>query len=97
MQQKITPKEVVIDGSKHPESAANAADAQKAGKPDTVTVDRAGAGDRRREALKGRSQYLEKIEMSILLRSSKKVAVVHRSGQSIPVIIEEPALLLASR
>jgi hypothetical protein len=48
-----TPKEVVIDGSKHPEAAANAADAQKAGQPSVVTVDRPGAADRRRESLQG--------------------------------------------
>jgi hypothetical protein len=47
------PKEVVIDGSKHPEAAANAADAQKAGRPSELTVDRAGAADRRRESLQG--------------------------------------------
>ena len=47
------PKEVVIDGSKHPEAAANAADAQKAGQPSVVTVDRPGAADRRRESLQG--------------------------------------------
>lgn len=47
------PKEVTIDGSKHPEAAQNATDAQKAGQPDTLTVDRAGAKNRRREALSG--------------------------------------------
>jgi hypothetical protein len=46
LRQQDTPKEVVIDGSKHPEAAANAADAQNAGEPSVVTVDRAGAPDR---------------------------------------------------
>jgi RHS repeat-associated protein len=45
--------EIVVDGNKHPESAQHVADAQAAGKPSEVTIDRAGAKDNRAEALKG--------------------------------------------
>lgn len=45
-------KKSQIDGSKHPEAAQHASDAQKAGQPDTLTVDRAGAKNRR-EATSG--------------------------------------------
>ena len=48
-----TPKEVTVDANKHPESAQHIEDAQKAGKPGTLTVDRGGAKDRRRESLRG--------------------------------------------
>lgn len=50
-------KEVVIDGNKHPESATNAADAQKSGQPKTVSVGNpADKGKRRAEAMKGNSK-----------------------------------------
>jgi RHS repeat-associated protein len=52
-QNNNAPKEVVIDGSKYPESAQHAADAQKAGQPDTLTVDRTGAKQNRRDATSG--------------------------------------------
>jgi RHS repeat-associated protein len=45
------PKEVVVDAAKHPESAAHIQDAQAAGQPSTLTVDRGGAQGRRQEAL----------------------------------------------
>jgi len=48
-----TPKDVYIDPSKYPEAAGHAADAQAAGHPDVVTVDRPGASDRRGEATAG--------------------------------------------
>lgn len=48
-----SPKEVTIDANKHPEAARHVEDAQKAGKPDTLTVDRGGSKDRRREAMGG--------------------------------------------
>jgi RHS repeat-associated protein len=45
--------EIVIDGNKHPESAQHAADAQAAGHPADVTIDRGGAAGRRTDALSG--------------------------------------------
>lgn len=48
-----TPKTVVIDSAKYPESAAHVTDAQAAGKPSVLTVDRAGAAARRQDAMKG--------------------------------------------
>jgi RHS repeat-associated protein len=42
--------EVVIDGKEHPEAAQHAEDAQAAGQPSIVTIDRAGAKDRRKQA-----------------------------------------------
>ena len=52
--QSQSSKEVVIDGNKHPESATNAADAQKSGQPKTVNVgSKADKSKRRAEAMKG--------------------------------------------
>jgi RHS repeat-associated protein len=45
--------EVVIDGSKHPESAKHLDEAIKSGKKNEGVVDRPGASDRRKENLKG--------------------------------------------
>jgi RHS repeat-associated protein len=45
--------EVTVDANKHPESAEHILDAQSAGYPDAVTIDRAGAAERRAESLKG--------------------------------------------
>jgi len=47
------PKDVYIDPSKYPASAGHAADAQAAGHPDVLTVDRPGASDRRADATAG--------------------------------------------
>ncbi len=44
--------EVVVDSSKYPESAQHITDAQEAGQPSVVTIDRAGAASRRGAALK---------------------------------------------
>ena len=49
---KPTP-EIVIDGKKHPESAQHAAEAQAAGHPAEVTIDRAKAKGNRAKALGG--------------------------------------------
>ena len=46
------PKEIVIDGTKHPESATHAQEAVDKGASTTGTVDRGGKGDRRRDNLK---------------------------------------------
>ena len=48
-----TVTEVKIDAAKYPEAAKHITDAQKAGKPSTLTVDRPGAGGRRKASLKG--------------------------------------------
>jgi RHS repeat-associated protein len=45
--------EVVVDGNKHPESAQHVAEAQAAGHPAEVTIDRGNAKTNRAEALKG--------------------------------------------
>jgi RHS repeat-associated protein len=45
--------EIVIDGNQHPESAQHAADAQAAGHPADVTIDRAGDAGNRADALRG--------------------------------------------
>lgn len=50
---KAAPAVVKVSRVAHPESAAHIERAQAAGKPSTLTVDRAGAAARRREALKG--------------------------------------------
>lgn len=47
------PKPVYVDPEKYPESAGHVQDAQNAGAPDVVTVDRGGAAGRRKEALAG--------------------------------------------
>ena len=49
------PTNVYIDPTRHPESAQHAQDAINEGHPDTLTVDRAGASDRRRAATSGAS------------------------------------------
>jgi hypothetical protein len=46
-------KDVYIDPNKYPAAAGHVADAQAAGQPDVLTVDRAGAADRRRQAIAG--------------------------------------------
>ncbi|TGM52877.1 hypothetical protein EHQ97_13240 [Leptospira adleri] len=46
-------KTIVISKSRYPESAKHIDDAQKSGKPSILTIDRAGAKERRRESLRG--------------------------------------------
>nr|MCU0687149.1 polymorphic toxin-type HINT domain-containing protein [Polyangiaceae bacterium] len=48
-----TYKEVTLSKKRYPESAAHIEDAQKNGKPTTLTVDRGGAAGRRKESLAG--------------------------------------------
>ena len=43
-------REIVVDAAKHPESAKHIKDAQAAGKPEVLTIDRAGAKERRAQA-----------------------------------------------
>ncbi|WP_338860837.1 NucA/NucB deoxyribonuclease domain-containing protein [Xenorhabdus griffiniae] len=45
-------KVIVVDKTKYPESAKHIEDAQKAGHPNVLTIDREGAAQRRRESLK---------------------------------------------
>jgi RHS repeat-associated protein len=47
------PKDVYIDPNKYPAAAGHAADAQAAGQPEVITVDRKGASGRRRQATAG--------------------------------------------
>lgn len=47
------PTPVYVDPEKYPEAAGHIKDAQDAGAPDVLTVDRGGAKDRRKEALAG--------------------------------------------
>jgi filamentous hemagglutinin len=42
--------EIVIDGNEYPEAAQHIDDAQAAGHPPVITIDRAGARDRRKES-----------------------------------------------
>lgn len=45
------PRDVIIQRSRHPETAAHIEHAQRAGQPTVLTLDRAGASQRRKEAL----------------------------------------------
>jgi hypothetical protein len=45
--------DVYVDPAKHPDSAGHVQDAQGAGQPDTLTIDRAGASARRDQATSG--------------------------------------------
>lgn len=47
------PVKITISKSKHKETAAHIEEAQKSGKPTTLTIDRAGAAARRRESMRG--------------------------------------------
>lgn len=47
--------DIVISKSRHPESAQHVEDAQAAGQPDHLTIDRGGAAKRRRQSMKGKS------------------------------------------
>lgn len=47
-------KKIYISSKKYPQSAKHIKDAQKAGAPKTLTVDRAGAAERRKAALQGK-------------------------------------------
>lgn len=47
------PRDVTIDKERHPQSAEHARDAQRAGQPDTLTIDREGRDANRRDALRG--------------------------------------------
>lgn len=47
-------KSIVLSKKRYPASAKHIQDAQKAGAPKTLTVDRAGAAERRRAALSGK-------------------------------------------
>lgn len=47
-------KKIYLSAKKYPQSAKHIADAQKAGAPKTLTVDRVGAAERRKAALKGK-------------------------------------------
>lgn len=44
------PRDVIIHRSKHPEAAAHIEHAQRHGQPTVLTIDRAGAAERRRES-----------------------------------------------
>jgi RHS repeat-associated protein len=46
-------KQVTVSQSRYPQTAAHIKDAQKQGKPTTLTIDRAGAAARRGESMKG--------------------------------------------
>ncbi|MEI7348139.1 NucA/NucB deoxyribonuclease domain-containing protein [Dickeya chrysanthemi] len=46
------PKVVIVDKAKYPESARHIEDAQQAGHPTVLTIDRGGASERRKESLK---------------------------------------------
>ena len=48
-----TPRTIRVSRSRFPESAQNIDDAVAAGKPNVLTIDRAGAASRRRESLRG--------------------------------------------
>ncbi len=52
-----TTKTIVISRSRHPESAAHIREAQNAGQPSILTIDRTGARARRREALTGQKSH----------------------------------------
>lgn len=47
-------KKIIVSKKRFPESAQHIKDAQRAGAPKTLTIDRAGAAERRRAALKGK-------------------------------------------
>jgi hypothetical protein len=53
---KKEPREIVIDGEKHPESAQHGLDASNSGSKVEGIVDRKGASKRRRENLKGKEK-----------------------------------------
>lgn len=53
-------KKIIVSKKRFPESAKHIEDAQKAGAPKTLTVDRAGAAERRRAALKGKDREVGK-------------------------------------
>jgi hypothetical protein len=48
-----SPKEIQVSKGEYPEAAKNIEDAQAAGHPEVVTVDREGSRERRKQALKG--------------------------------------------
>ena len=73
------PKEVVVDAAKHPESAKHVEDAQKAGQPDVLTVDRGGAKNNRKESLKGTTTVAGKD------RDEYPPAVTQQGGQGASV------------
>ena len=52
-QAKKPDKVAEVSATKYPQSAKHIEDAQKAGKPDTITIARSGAKQNRRDALKG--------------------------------------------
>lgn len=52
----VAVKKLSVSKSKHPESAKHIQDAQKSGQPKTLTVDRAGTKDRRKEAMEGKEK-----------------------------------------
>ena len=55
MSESGAPKDVYIDPNKYPDAAGHAENAQKAGQPDVLTVQRPGASDRRNQATSGHS------------------------------------------
>lgn len=52
---KDSVREIVVSADRHPESAAHIRDAQAAGQPKVLTINRKGAAANRREALRGTS------------------------------------------
>jgi hypothetical protein len=53
-------KVVTVSASKHPEAAKHVADAQKAGHPSVITIDRSGTTANRRASLKGQQKVKNK-------------------------------------
>jgi RHS repeat-associated protein len=53
-------KEITINASKHPEAAKHIEDAQQAGKPSVITVDRSNAVNQRKLALEGKEKVTGK-------------------------------------
>ncbi len=82
-------KEIKVSRSAHPESAQHIDDAQAAGKPSVLTVDREGAAARRAASLKGRERAPSGQDRDEYRRPcSRKVAVGRQCEISIRVIIE---------
>jgi RHS repeat-associated protein len=85
----------IVSKTRHPESAAHIQQAQKAGKPTDLTIDRKGASTRRREAQDGTKPVPGRTEMSTLPPCSKKVERALASSQSTHPTTGAPAPALA--
>jgi hypothetical protein len=85
--------EVIINGAQHPEAAQHIEDAQAAGQPSVITIDRAGAATRRQQARTEHQHKAAAIATNTRRRWQEKEAPEQAFDMYLRQTIAVPALL----